>query len=165
MALYEGPVKEAIHKFKFRGKKDLAPVFAELLQGYARASSFMSLVLGVDLAVPVPLFAARQKERGFNQSELIAELFCDRLNIPFSKDVIRRGRQTKPQFDLKRADRFLNVSSAFTPTHGHDIAGKTVLLIDDILTTGATASECAKTLKSNGASRVFVLTLSRALED
>jgi len=119
----------------------------------------------VALITMVPLYRDRERERGFNQSQLLAALVAKHYNIPFKENILVRTRKTRPQFDLKKSERFTNVVGAFRMSREENISGKTILLIDDILTTGATVSECAKALKEGEAKRVFVLTLSRAIEE
>ena len=163
IVVYEGPIKEAIHKLKFRNKKALADPLIELVTIYldknCRAFDDAQLVL------PVPLFGSREKGRGYNQSVFFANAVSGYLNIELNENVLVRVRNTKPQFELKRPDRFANVKDAFEIANGEIVKGKNIVLVDDILTTGATASECAKVLKSAGAGKVSVLTLARAIED
>lgn len=160
---YEGPVKEAIRKFKFRDKRAFSEPLTNILIKFAENN--LSAFKNVELIIPVPLFESRQKGRGFNQSGIFAEAAARHLDRPISETALFRTRNTKPQFDLMRADRFANVAGAFKVSDPDEVKGKTILLIDDILTTGATASECARVLKDAGAVKVIILTLSRAIED
>ncbi len=165
VAIYDGVIKQAIHKFKFRGKRVLSTPLSGLLIKYLEGYPFGVDLSKVTLITMVPLYRDRERKRGFNQSQLLATLITKHYNVPFKENILVRTRKTRPQFDLKRSERFTNVAGAFRVTREEAISGKTILLIDDILTTGATVSECAKALKQGGASRVFVLTLSRAIED
>jgi len=151
--LYEGAMKEAITRFKFERKRALLnPLSWILITAYNGD--------GVDLITAVPLFSSRLKERGFNQSELLAERLADHLGVPSDFTLIERVRDTRPQFDLKRHERLSNVSGAFRFS-GNDVRGKKILIVDDIMTTGATLSECSKALKEAGAAIVIPLVLSK----
>jgi ComF family protein len=156
-ALYAGPLREALHALKFRGKRALARPLAELVLEGARAA----LASDVDALVPVPLAAARLRARGFNQAELIAERVGRALAIPVRGRWLARIRETSPQSDLGPAQRHANVRGAFAAARG--AAGRHVVLIDDILTTGATAGECARALRGAGARRIGVVTVARVL--
>jgi ComF family protein len=119
-----------------------------------------------DLIVPVPLHPKRLRERGFNQSGVLAGELARKIKVPVSFDVIRRKHQTLPQTRLKRAERLKNVKGAFEICDVDTVRGRRVLLVDDVYTTGTTLSECARILKSKGgASEVHALTVTRALPD
>ena len=113
----------------------------------------------IDFATPVPLHKNRQSERGFNQVELI---FGDWLNSHgvAVENILRRDRDTKHLFDLNRAERQSVLAGAFSIVDGVSIVGKNILLLDDIYTTGTTMSECALTLQTNGAGKIFGLALA-----
>ncbi|MDQ6624047.1 MAG: ComF family protein, partial [Verrucomicrobiota bacterium] len=114
-----------------------------------------------DLVVPVPLHSARKRERGFNQAELLAEIFCARAGLPLSL-ALERVRYTTTQTAFDRAERMENLRDAFRLRRNADVRGCRVLLIDDVLTTGATLSECARVLKVGGATSVHAATAARA---
>ncbi len=119
-----------------------------------------------DLIVPVPLHLERLKERGFNQSGLLAGELARKLRVPVSFDTIIRKNQTEPQTRLNRVQRLKNVKGAFELSGARDVQGRRILLVDDVFTTGTTLSECARTLKKKGgASEVHALTVTRALPD
>jgi ComF family protein len=152
---YEGPLRKLIHVFKYGGVKPLASQLGQLLNGaLPREQRF-------DVIVPMPLHWRKRLERGFNQSELLARFVSKRTGIPLAPGLKRRKR-TDPQAGLTRAQRRTNVAGAFEVKGRSDIEGRHVLLIDDVLTTGATASACSAVLKRAGAKRVTVLTLARA---
>lgn len=109
----------------------------------------------------MPLHWRKRLERGFNQSELLARFVAKRSGIPIAKSLYRK-KGTDPQAGLTRAQRRTNVAGAFEVKRRHEVDGRHVLLIDDVLTTGATASACSAVLKRAGAKRVTVLTLARA---
>jgi ComF family protein len=114
-----------------------------------------------DIIVPVPLHPTRQRERGFNQAGLLAELLSTRISIP-CKRVLKRIRYTTTQTALDRAERMENLHNAFRLRKNADVRGLHVLLIDDVLTTGSTLSECARVLKRAGAISVHAATAARA---
>ena len=118
-----------------------------------------------DIVLPVPLHPKRLKERGFNQSGLLAKEFSRMQGLPVSFDLLIRKNWTEPQTRLNRKERLENVKGAFSLCDASAVRGRRVLLIDDVFTTGTTLSECAKTLKKAGASEVHVLTVTRALPD
>ncbi|MGH7335544.1 MAG: ComF family protein [Candidatus Rokuibacteriota bacterium] len=153
--IYAGPLREALHALKFRGKRAIArPLAALMLE--QRAVTFAP---DIDALVPVPLARNRLRERGFNQSELIAERLAAELGIPVRRRWLIRVRETSPQSDLNLAQRGANVHGAFAaPT---SVAGSHVVIIDDVLTTGATAHACAHALRAAGASQIGVATVAR----
>ena len=152
---YDGPLRELIHLFKYGRVKPLARPLSKLLACcLPREQRF-------DLIVPLPLHWWRRWQRGFNQSSLLAEALSQRLRLPWV-DAVQRTRQTAAQTGLTRRQRRDNVSGAFAVKQKPRVEGRHVLLIDDVLTTGATASACALALKRGGAKRVTALTLARA---
>jgi ComF family protein len=117
-----------------------------------------------DFVVPVPLHPQRMKERGFNQSGLLAKEFARKLRVPVSFDTIIRKNLTEPQTRLSRSGRLKNVKGAFELSRSQDVRGRRIFLIDDVFTTGTTLSECARTLKrKGGALEVHAITVTRAL--
>ncbi len=156
--LYGERVREALHALKFGGKTALAHPLGDLL---AEAGGGMVPVKDVDCLVPVPLHPSREAERGFNQSLLLARRVSGHWGVPIEAKVLRRQRSTRPQFDLDADERRANVRGAFGLRRAAAVGKRHVLLIDDVLTTGATVSECARVLLEAGAAEVGVLTLSR----
>jgi ComF family protein len=114
-----------------------------------------------DVIVPVPLHPARERERGFNQAALLAELLSDAIAVP-SRPVLERTRYTTTQTAYDRAERMENLHGAFRLRKKQDVRDLRVLLIDDVLTTGSTLSECARVLKGAGAASVHAATAARA---
>jgi ComF family protein len=151
---YEGTLRKLIHLFKYAGVSPLAPELGKLL------SRALPRDLSVDVIVPMPLHWRRRWQRGFNQSDLLAKAIAGRIGLPVAR-AVRRKRATPAQAGLTRAERRGNVAGAFAVRKRAAVEGKHVLLIDDVLTTGATASACAAALKRAGARRVSVLTLAR----
>jgi ComF family protein len=152
---YEGTLRELIHLLKYSRIQPLArPLAGHLLRALPRNESF-------DMIVPVPLHWRRRWQRGFNQSELLAREVARHTGIPVHS-VLRRARATAPQAGLTSAKRRANVLHVFQVKGAGACSGRRILLIDDVLTTGATAASCAAVLKRAGASRVCVLTIARA---
>jgi ComF family protein len=152
---YDGSLRQLIHLLKYEKVRSLARPLAEMLvTALPREQRF-------DALVPMPLHWRRYWERGFNQSALLAEETCRRTGIPVLA-AARRRRATAPQAGLTNARRRVNVAGAFTPSRRPAVQGLRLLVVDDVMTTGATASACARALKQAGASYVAVLTLARA---
>jgi ComF family protein len=153
--VYEGRLRELIHLFKYSRIQPLAgPLSAYLATALPRDQRF-------DLVAPLPLHWLRRWRRGFNQSELLARAVARRCGIPMVA-AVRRTRATMPQTGLSPAGRRDNVRGSFAVKRRCDVRGRRILLIDDVLTTGATAGACAAVLKRAGARYVAVLTVARA---
>ena len=156
-AHYGGPLRDAVHAFKFRRKRALArPLAALVLEHYDA-----NLARGFDALVPVPLSAEREHERGFNQAALLAECLGRDLGLPVKARWLRRTRTTPPQSELGAAERHANVRGAFAAPPR--VSGRAVIVVDDVFTTGATVTECCRALTSAGARRVAVLTVARVV--
>lgn len=159
---YDGTLAESIHFFKYRGKKGLGCPLGRIMAEYIGSNP--SLFPHSSLVVlPVPLHLKRLREREFNQSLLLAKEISRAFRIPLIPDNLQRVRWTKPQIELKGEERLMNVKGAFEVKDPKDIEGKSLLLIDDVYTTGATVRECSKVLKKAGAEKVYVLTLARVI--
>jgi ComF family protein len=158
-ARYGDVVREALHSFKFGGQRALAAPLAELLIEMGTRSLPVS---EPDMLVPVPLHPRRERERGFNQALLLARRLGRSWALPVPADVLIRGAATRPQSDLTARERRTNVRGAFALRRADLVAGRHVIVVDDILTTGATASACARCLSEGGAAAVGVLTVARA---
>lgn len=166
--VYDRIITEVIHCFKYRGKIQLARPLSELL---LLAFLIFWDTDGIDVILPVPLHPSRIRRRGFNQAYLliqswpqIAALYsCDLSHLRIERDVLIRTIPTAPQSALDRARRARNIKNAFGLDRQEAIAGKRILLIDDVYTTGATVNECGRLLLNSGAQKVDVLTLARAI--
>ena len=151
---YEGTLRELIHLFKYGRMKPLAGTLAGYLaSALPRDQQF-------DAVVPMPLHWRRRWQRGFNQSELLARRTARRCGIPMV-NAVRRTRATAAQAGLSNARRRENVTGAFHVKKPNTVEGRRILLIDDVMTTGATASACALALKRAGAGSVTLLALAR----
>lgn len=156
---YMSELRQMIHSLKFRGRRNLSNLFAPLL-----ASVFQGAWTReeVDLIVPIPLHPKRQRERTFNQAAVLARDLARLLALPYSEQALSRVRYTTPQVGLSDAERLLNIRQAFV-ARPESSAGKRILLIDDVMTTGATVAGASQALLQGGARRVSVLTLARAV--
>lgn len=152
---YAPPVDWLVHRFKFGGRLECGRVLSECLAGALAARG----VAGPDALVPVPLHRRRLKGRGFDQAQEIARLLSRRLAVPMAGRVLVRRRATEKQSTLDARQRRKNLRGAFHVTG--DPPGY-VALVDDVLTTGSTAAECARALKRAGCRRVSVWVLARA---
>ena len=160
--LYEGTGRELILAFKMADRSWLAPRLAEWLY-----RAVAPLLTDADLVVPVPLHRWRLLARRFNQAAVLAGLVARRAGVPAVPDLLVRTRRTPPQTRLSGPERRRNVRGAFQVRRARIalVAGRRILLVDDVLTTGATASACARALRKAGAARVDVATLARAVRD
>lgn len=151
--VYTGELRRSILKYKFYQHP-------EYHRGYAKLIFSHLLSLGVlphfDLVVAAPLSKERMKERGYNQAQLIAKELARLMGLPFAKNCVRKIQHTAAQSTLSHQERLKNVSNAFSVVNAEAVCGKTVLLTDDILTTGSTADEVAKQLLKAGAKQVYV---------
>ncbi len=156
--MYEEVMKKCICLFKYEGKTQMANPLGKLMCDFAVKSMGTDKI---DMIVPVPLHPVKLRERQFNQSELLAAHLAKKMNKSVVKDKVKRIKYTAPQTELKRDQRLKNVRGAFLVKKNADFKEKTVLLVDDVLTTGATLHECAKALKYAGAKKVVALALAR----
>jgi ComF family protein len=158
---YEGSLQEAIHRWKYEGKTYLTPFFAEWMEeGLNRYWGSHSL----DLLIPAPLHPQRLRERGFNQALLLVKELSRRTGIPYRKTILQKKKPTIPQVNLSGTEREKGLRGAFQVIGKEELLGKSVLLVDDVYTTGATVNECSKVLLRGGAERVNVLTLAHAVK-
>jgi ComF family protein len=160
---YRDGLRAAIHALKFRGRVAVAAPLGALLaeRGAALAGLTPEALPLVDAVVPVPLHPARLAERGFNQAELLAAPCARAWGRPLVTGALVRTRPTRPQTELDATERGTNVAGAFAVRRPAALAGRRVLLVDDVLTTGATARAAARALRDGGAAAVSVLVLAR----
>ena len=156
---YRAPWDRLITAFKFHGAVELAPFFAGMLEDAQRRSG----ALLPDIVVPVPLAAGRLRERGYNQAWLLARRVARRLKVASDAELLLQLRETAHQLDLPPASRAGNVRDAFAvePRRRAEIAGRRIAVVDDVLTTGSTASEIARVLQQAGAAHVDIWVLAR----
>jgi ComF family protein len=154
-----GLVRKLVHEFKYGHHRHLQYPLAAWLGETPNDPRLAGRQ--IDLIVPVPLHPARERERGFNQAALLAELLARQIHLPL-RPVLERIRYTTTQTAYDRAERMENLRDAFRLRKNRDVRGLHVLLIDDVLTTGSTLSECARVLKKAGALSVYAATAARA---
>jgi ComF family protein len=154
---FEGSLREAIHQFKYRPCRALGTPLGTWMSGNLQLLTF------IDIIMPVPLHRSRLRQRGFNQALLLAEPLSVAGDLSLCFDNLWRIRPTRPQVELSGDERIKNVAGAFALRRPQDVSGRSVLLVDDVFTTGATLNECADVLKIAGASSVTALTLARAI--
>lgn len=156
--IFDDTSKALLHKLKFEDQIHLARIFADWLMRHMPP-------VDVDMVMPVPLSRKRLFSRRYNQSALVAKQLAKRLEISYQPTMLRRIRHTTPQTGLTRAQRLDNVHGAFaiSPAARASLHGKSILLLDDVMTTGATIEACTDALKKAGAGKVHVVTLARAL--
>lgn len=157
---YEGVVKELIHNFKYKNKDYLGPTLSKLMVEFIKEYNLP--LEFIDFIMPLPLHNTRIREREFNQAQVLAACIAKEFNKEILDGALRRNRNTRPQAELEINERFLNVKNSFSVAQdkAEVLKRKKILLIDDVLTTGASTSEAAHALKNAGASIVFVLTLA-----
>ena len=162
---YEGALRELIHLLKYNGVRPAARVLGRML-----AESVAGLEPAFEqetvLVIPVPLFKVKQRQREFNQAELIARAALQLLGPRFrlGADILQRTRNTHSQIGLTSHQRRENLRGAFAVARAQEVTGREVLLVDDVYTTGTTVTECARVLRKAGASRVWVATAARTLK-
>jgi ComF family protein len=152
---YQGNLRRLIHLLKYDGMRPLADMLAE------RCATQADLREHADLVVPTPLHWTKRLERGFNQSLLLARAAARRHSLPCVPEALRRKRATPPQAGLSGVQRRASLRGAFEANRGL-VQGKRILLVDDVVTTGATLESCARALRKAGAVRVTAMTVARA---
>jgi ComF family protein len=156
-AVFEGPIRQALHRLKYRHDLGLGEILSrplmEILQG---------LAWPINVVAPVPLSIARQSQRGYNQAALLARPLALATGLAYRPKAIQRVRDTVTQVGLSLEQRRQNVSDAFQAC-SEVVYGKTVLLVDDVATTGATLDACTNAILLQGASEVYCLTVARAV--
>ncbi len=157
--LYEGVLKDLVHLFKYSGRLSLARAFSDLLFDFINENP--EILDGIDAITYVPLQAGNLRRRGFNQSKVLGARISARYDIPLL-DLLTKSRATRCQNELSREERLDNLKGAFR-SRGGNLKEKTLLLIDDVMTTGSTLNECSKTLLGSGAKNVRCLTLARGI--
>jgi ComF family protein len=161
---YDRELRELIHLLKYEQVEPAAGVLGRML---AQAIQKLGPIADCIVVVPVPLYRSKRRERGFNQAELIARVALKdiALRCALHAHALERTRPTVSQIGLTRPQRIENIRGAFRVPHLNAVAGRAVLVVDDVLTTGTTASECARVLRKAGAEKVWVATVARTLKE
>ena len=154
--LFGHPIAKLIHDLKYNSAFAVAKPLAQLM-----VDGWAAWQMPVNLVLPVPLHADRQRKRGYNQSTLLGQAFCAETALPFAEDALQRTRFTTPQVGLTAVQRLENVQDAFLADSC--VQGKHILLIDDVCTTGATMAASANALFAAGASAVSGYCVARAI--
>lgn len=154
---FGGPAREAIHQFKFEGMFGVAPVLAELM-----IAAWPAWASDVDLLCPIPLHHERERERGYNQSNLLVRSLQQQVGIESDFNALHRVKHTRPQIGLDKTERQDNVKGAFKAVRKR-VAGRRILLVDDVCTSGATLTAAAIALLESGATMVSGYCLARPL--
>jgi ComF family protein len=154
---YKEAERDMIKQFKYHNKSYMARNLSEIMY-----DKVMAVSPKCDILIPVPMYKAKERKRGYNQADLLARFTAERLGTAYSSSVLERTRNTAPMNKLDAQDRKRNLDGAFkvTAEGTEQIAGKHVMLVDDIYTTGTTAEHCARVLKESGAASVTVLSLA-----
>ena len=161
VSLFEEPLRSYIHALKYNGNTRLAEPLGRLL-----AQTYTLTGFQVDAIIAVPLHSERQRQRGYNHAELLAEVCASLVGVPLDNDMVRRQRATPAQVGLSASQRLQNMAGAFhcAPTYmAGALRGRRILIIDDVCTTGATIEACAAPLYAAGAAAVLGLVLARPL--
>lgn len=153
--IHKAPVDQAVYAFKYQNRRIYGKTFgAELAEQYGKYLRKKE----IDVIMPVPLHKKRRKNRGYNQAEILANELGKRTGIPVDGKSLKRIKETSPQKKLNDKGRKQNIKGAFAVDG--NVTGKTIVLVDDIYTTGSTLDEAARTLYRNGAEKVYFLTIS-----
>jgi len=158
--LYEGTIREAIHVFKYANGLRLASFLSGLMADFLKKNN--ALIQNIDAVTFVPLDGNRLRHRGFNQAKVLASRIAQTVKLPVI-DSLDKTMRTSHQSELSRSGRLVNLRDTFRIRNAEDTAGKKILLVDDVMTTGSTLNECSKVLIENGAAEVRCLTLARGI--
>ncbi len=167
---YEGGIRKAIHSLKFNDKPSNAALLIRLsypvLEKYlSEGNPLFPQMTKYDIIIPVPIHSGRRRQRGYNQSEILALCLARHMSIPMCGKVLVKKVNTPPQSTLDRRERFRNLAGAFQVKNTELVRGKRILLVDDVMTTGSTLEQCGRVLLTSGAMRVdgFVVAIRRKM--
>lgn len=155
---YDGEIRNAILNFKFNEQAYIYKTFLEILKNNEK---ICTQIKKYDIIMPIPISKKRFKQRGYNQSALIARNLAKTLNVDYKENVLVKIKNNKPQSELGQHERSANVKDVYKIKETKKVYKKNILLVDDIYTTGSTANECAKILKENNANIVGIFTLAK----
>jgi len=157
-ALYTHPLRAAIHELKYENNREIAPFLARYLVAAFALPCWQTVSQSIDAVIPIPTHITRKSERGYNQAELLAAEFCRRAHLDFRPKWVERIHYTRSQVGLNQRERRENVQNAFRAIPA--VQGRTILLIDDLYTTGATFNACASAILEAGGQTVYALALA-----
>lgn len=154
-----GPLREAIHAYKYDGIFEFENYFKPLLINRLKNN----LPHGKKIVIPIPLYYKKEMERGFNQAERLAKIIAQEFKLPLKTNIIKRTKETEAQMSLKKKERKKNIAGAFKviTKNKNQVKNKTILLVDDVATTGLTLNEAAKVLKKAGAKEVWGVVIAQ----
>lgn len=155
-----GPVQKIVHRLKYKNRPDLGE---RLGREFGKCLATAPLFQGIDLIIPVPLHRKKWKQRGYNQSAAFGTGLAEEMRIPQNEAILVRKTSAPSQTQLGRLERYANVHEVYSVEHASKIVGKHILLVDDVLTTGATIGTCGDLLIKAGAAKVSAATLAIAL--
>lgn len=153
----EGKAKQLLQRIKYEGRRDIGIETGKLMGHYLKQSL---IIKNIDLIVPIPLHPGKKAKRGFNQCDLLARGLSEVTEVPVGYNVVIRSRNNPSQTKLSRENRFQNSQSLFKVIKPEKIKGKSILLLDDVITTGATLESCGKELLEAGCANLYVSTLA-----
>lgn len=156
-AVFDSPIQDALHTMKYRGNVALGDALASQMQDFLR-----SLQWKIDMMIPIPLGKQRLKERGYNQVALVAQPLAYQLGLSYAPQALWKARETRSQVGLNISQRRENVQNAYQADRSI-VNGKSILLVDDVSTTGSTLSSSTEALLAAGAREVYAVTIARAL--
>ncbi len=157
-ALFSGIMRSVLHDFKYNNALWLTADISDIIEGVLSVGFDVN---SIDLVVPVPLFRTRERERSYNQAQVLAVELAERLDRRLDTRSLKRVRATETQTRFNAAQRRVNIKDAFAVVRTQWIRGRTILLVDDVMTTGATLSECSAALKRGGARTVYAVSAAR----
>lgn len=156
----ESTLQNIIKLFKYQGIENLAPVLGKIIIKYLNSLNPKISILN-SVIIPIPLHKNRERQRGFNQSKLLAKYISDYFNLPLVEGI-ERTKKTKPQAQIKnKEERLKNISDCFKIKNPESIKGKNIILVDDVFTTGDTINEAVKILKENDAKNIIALVVAK----
>jgi len=154
-SIFEDPLRHALHKLRYYRNFSMGAALALQMAGFVQALNW-----NPDVLTPIPLGQQRMKERGYNQAAMIAKPLAETLGVEYAPNALKRCKETRSQVGLSKKERQKNVLGVFQAA---GVGGKTILVLDDVSTTGSTLSSAAQALRSAGAKDVYALTVARAL--
>ena len=158
MFYYEGKIRDTILSYKFNEKSYIYETFVNFLKNNKK---MIGQIKKYDIIIPVPISKKRIKNRGYNQSALLARKIASTFQIKYDENILKKIKDNSPQSELNKEDRFINVQNVYKLKRKDNIKNKKVLLVDDIFTTGNTVNECSKILLENSAKDIGIFTLAK----